>query len=307
MKRKLIYLASILLFFTTVTYSQDAIAIDSNAIDTTVMAEAPENSSIVTESFAAIRVINNHSIEMIPKRSLEFIVAHKFGDLAGSAGGVPAWFGLDNLADVRIAFEYGLFKDINIGIGRSKGIGLLTQVVDGYFKYAILKQRTSGMPISLTFVSAMSAPYRAKDSDSSSVTSWPTVAHRFIYTTQILVARKFSDRITLQMNVGYNHRNYVTYTDQNGLFFAGISGRYRFTKNLGFLFEYIHILDRPSSVTYTNHLAVGFEILTGGHAFALTFANSRGCTENLFIPGTVENWAKGQFRFGFSINRRFKL
>ncbi len=261
----------------------------------------------VVESFASIRVLNNHSIEMIPKNNLEFIVAHKFGDFAGSGGGVPAWFGLDNLADVRIAFEYGLSDRMNIGYGRSKGTGLLTQVLDAYFKYAILKQKINGMPVSLNFVTSLALPYAKATTDSTSITSYPTFAHRFIYTTQILVARKFSDRITLQANLGYNHRNYVHYTDQNGLVFAGLSGRFRFTKTLGVLFEYNHILQRTPDVNYTNHLAFGFEILTGGHAFCLMLSNSRGVTENLFIPATTDNWLNGQFRFGFSINRRFKF
>src|SRR5690606_4984934 len=104
------------------------------------------------------------------------------------------------------------------------------------------------MPISLNFVSAVAVPYAKASTDSTSITSYPTIAHRFIFTNQILVARKFSDRLTLQMNVGYNHRNFVHFTDQNGLFFAGLSGRFRFTKTLGVLFEYNHILDRPTSV-----------------------------------------------------------
>ncbi|MBK9593681.1 MAG: hypothetical protein IPO32_20040 [Crocinitomicaceae bacterium] len=273
----------------------------------TFTADANTGGGYVTESFASIRVLNNHSVEMIPKNNLEFIVAHKFGDIAGSRGGVQNWFGFDNLADVRIAFEYGITNNMNIGLGRSKGIGLLNQVADGYFKYAILKQKYSAMPVSLNFVTALSIPYAKATTDSTSITSYPTFAHRMIYTTQILIARKFSDRITLQANVGYNHRNYVHYSDQNGLFFAGLSGRFRFTKTLGILFEYNHILERTPDVNYTNHLAFGFEILTGGHAFCLMLSNSTGVTENLFIPGTTEDWLQGQFRFGFSINRRFKL
>lgn len=274
---------------------------------TVVSDETSSGAAFVTESFAAIRVLNNHSVEMIPKRNLEFIVSHKFGDMAGSGGGVENWFGFDNLADVRIAFEYGITDRMNVGIGRSKGTGAITQVADGYFKYAILKQKTSGMPVSLNFITSLSIPYAKATNDSSSITSYPTFAHRFIYSSQILVARKFSDRITLQANFGYNHRNYVDYTDQNGLLFAGLSGRFRFTKTLGILFEYNHILERTPDVNYTNHLAFGFEILTGGHAFCLMLSNSRALTENLFIPATTENWLEGQFRFGFSINRRFKL
>lgn len=306
--KKLIYIMAIILSATPFGFSQDTLQVTEEKIEGEFVSEgSSDNSNIVSETFAAIRVINNHSIEMIPKQSLEFIVSHKFGDLAGSNGGSPTWFGLDNLEDVRIAFEYGLWHNMNIGLGRSKGIGHTTQVVDGYYKYSILQQRTTKMPIGLVFVSALSIPYGPASTDPSAPNSYPTFLNRFIFTNQILVARKFSDRISLQMNLGYNHRNYVDYKDQNGLLFAGISGRFRVTKNFGFLFEYIHILDRPSAITYTNHLAVGIELLTGGHAFALTFSNSTGMTENLFIPYTNRNWLEGQFRFGFSINRRFKL
>ena len=262
----------------------------------------------VYETFAATRVINNHSIEMLPKRSLEFIVSHKFGDLAGSGGGYQTAFGLDNLADVRIAFEYGVSDDFDIGLGRCKGIGSRTQLLDGYAKYSFLHQQTMEMPVSMTFVSSMAFSYRTADSDPTAAASYPTFAHRFIFTNQLLVSRKFHDRFSMQIALGYNHRNYVLISDNNGVFFAGASGRIRFTKSIGLLFEYNHQLNRAESFGTTyNHLAFGIELLTGGHAFALTFANSRAMNENLFITGTTSDWNSGQFRFGFSINRRFKL
>ena len=261
----------------------------------------------ITETFAGTRVINNHSNEMLPKQSLEFIVAHKFGDIAGDQGGIQGFFGFDNLADVRIAFEYGIIDDLDIGLGRCKGVGSRTGLLDGYAKYAILKQKTSGMPISLTFVSSLVLPYSAASTDSTSVTSYPKFLNRFIFTNQLLITKKIGDRISLQVNAGYNHRNYVDYNDVNGLLFAGASGRFRFTKTLGILFEYNHAFGRPSEIVTQDPLSFGFEILTGGHTFALHFSNSKGLNENIFIPGTTSNWLDGQFRFGFSINRRFKL
>lgn len=261
----------------------------------------------INESFAGTRVINNHSNEMLPKQSLEFIVAHKFGDIAGAAGGVQNFFGFDNLADVRIAFEYGVFDKFDIGIGRSKGVGVRTAMMDGYAKYAILQQKTSGMPISLTYVSSLAFSYNKASTDSTSVTSYPTFLNRMIFTNQILVTKKFGERITLQVNGGYNHRNFVDFGDKNGLFFAGGSGRLRFTKTLALLVEYNHVFGRPNGIPAQDPLSFGFEILTGGHTFALHYSNGKGLNENIFLPGTTSNWLDGQFRFGFSINRRFKL
>lgn len=261
----------------------------------------------VYESFAGTRVINNHSTECLPKMNLEFIVAHKFGDIAGPSGGLENFFGFDNLADVRIAFEYGILDQLDIGIGRNKGVGVRTQVLDGYAKYQILRQKTSGMPVTLAVVSSLALPYAKATTDSSLVTSYPSFLNRFIFTNQLLVTRKFGARFSWQINAGYNHRNYVNYQDRNGLLFAGTSARFRFTKTLAMLVEYNHVFNRPNGVPQQDPLCFSFEILTGGHIFALHFSNSRGVNENLFIPGTTSNWLDGQFRFGFSLNRRFKL
>jgi hypothetical protein len=152
-------------------------------------------------------------------------------------------------------------------------------------------------------------PYKAAISDPSSVASYPKFLNRFTFTNQLLVSRKFSDRFVLQANVGYNHRNFVNFTDVNGLVFAGVSARTRFTKTIGLLVEYNHVFNRPESIAdnYQDPLSVGIEILTGGHSFILNFSNSRALNENIFIPNTTSNWLDGQWRFGFSINRRFKL
>jgi Membrane bound beta barrel domain (DUF5777) len=261
----------------------------------------------VTETFAGTRVINNHSTECLPKYSLEFIIAHKFGDLAGTAGGLQNFYGFDNLADVRFAFEYGILDNLDIGFGRSKGIGDRVQVLDGYAKYSILQQKESKMPISLVVMSSVALPYAKKSIDSTSVKSYPKFINRFIFTSQILVSRKFHERFSWQINLGYNHRNLVPFGDVNGLFYAGTSARVRFTKTIGLLVEYHHVFGRPSIIADQDPLSFGIEILTGGHTFALHFSNGRGVNENIFIPGTTSNWLDGQFRFGFSFNRRFKL
>lgn len=264
---------------------------------------------LVKESFSNTRVMSNHSVELLPKRSLEFIVAHKFGDAAGATGGLQNFYGFDNLADVRIAFEYGILDKLDIGVGRNKGVGLITGVMDGYAKYQILQQKTVGMPVNLVFVSSLILPYKAATADSSSITSYPSFVNRFTFTNQILVSHNFKKRVTIQANIGYNHRNYVDYQDVNGLFFAGIATRARFTKTLGLIVEYNHVFNRPTSIAgnYQDPLSIGFEILTGGHSFILGFSNSKAMNENLFIPYTTSNWLDGQWRFGFSINRRFKL
>lgn len=262
---------------------------------------------LVHNTFAATRVINNHSNIMLPKQTLEFIVAHKFGDIAGSNGGLQNFYGFDNLADVRIAFEYGILDQLDIGLGRCKGVGTRTQLLDGYAKYSILQQKTTKIPISITYVSSLVLAYGKATADSTSVTSYPKFLNRFIFTNQLLFTRKFSDRFSWQINAGYNHRNFVEFNDQNGLFFAGTSARFRITKFLALLGEYNYVFHPSSNNRHVDPLSFGVEIQTGGHVFALHFSNAQALNENIFIPNTTSNWLDGGFRFGFSINRQFKL
>lgn len=264
-----------------------------------------EDDGKVWDTFEGTRVLNNHSTEMLYKRQMEFIVAHKFGDLAGPDA-FQRWYGLDNLADVRIAFEYGVTNNFTIGAGRSKGVGALLQVFDGYAKYRFLQQ-SNNTPISLAWVSSMGVPVATASTVATLENAYNKLTDRFIYTHQIIAARKFSDRLSLQLNAGVNHRNFVAFNDVNSLFFVGGAARIRVTQIIGILAEYNHILNRGNEVDFQNPLTFGLELLTGGHAFTFMFSNAQAVSENLFIPATKSNWLDGQFRLGFSITRKFKI
>ena len=259
------------------------------------------------DTFEGTRVLNNHSTDMLYKKDLEFIVAHKFGDIAGSNGGLQNFFGFDNSSDIRIAFEYGVSNNFNIGIGRSKGVNQQNQVVDGYLKYRLLQQEKNGSAISLTYVSSMAVPYRKPSSDSTSSAFYTNNVQRLIFTNQIIAARKFSSKLSLLVNAGYHHRNLVAYDDVNGLWFTGGALRYRFTQTFGVLAEYNHLWNASENTKQKDPLAFGVEFITGGHNFTIVFSNSRGINENLFLSNTYSSWLDGQWRIGFSINRRFKI
>ena len=112
-----------------------------------------EESNLVEETFMSSRIINGHSVETLRKGVLEFRVEHRFGDIAGSNGGVQTLFGLDNSSDIRIAFEYGITDKLMVGIGRSKGTGNpYSALMDGFVKYRVLHQEKKGMPISMALV-----------------------------------------------------------------------------------------------------------------------------------------------------------
>ncbi len=102
--------------------------------------------------FESSRLILSQSTETVKKNNFNFLVMHRFGDIAGDDGGGEYLFGLDKIADLYIGFEYGLTNDLNIDFGRS-AMPDEGGLVDLELKYAIMHQtRDDSSPFALTLV-----------------------------------------------------------------------------------------------------------------------------------------------------------
>ncbi|MCC5924296.1 MAG: hypothetical protein JJT77_10950 [Crocinitomicaceae bacterium] len=262
----------------------------------------------VENTFYTSRIINGHSNEVLEKNTLEFRVEHKFGDMFGSAGGIDQFFGLDNSADIRIAFEYGITDFAMVGLGRSKGAGPYRGIIDGFIKSRILSQMDdNSMPLSLTFLGSGILSYVRASTDLSSITSYPDFSHRLAYAGQLIATRNFQDKLSLALMPTYVHRNLVQQDDQNMLFSLGGAFNYKINEKFGVLMEYYHNMNEEGLRTdYSNSLSGAVEWKTFGHVFSIYLSNARGFTEQQFIPYTTSQWREGQFRLGFAIVRTFE-
>ena len=268
-----------------------------------------EETTYTYNTFNSARVINSHSTEMLEKRSMDFRIGHRFGDIAGDNGGVETLFGIDNSSDISVGLEYGITNNFNIGITRYKGAGPYRQLYEGYAKYKFLAQ-SNKMPITLVALAKFNVTSMTASTDSTSPTSFPDFVSRTSSSYQLLIARKFSERFSMQLMPTYVHRNYVGFTDQNGTFAMGAGARLQLTKLIGIIGEYHYVFFQDGvqdALNTFNPMALGLEFDTGGHIFQLNFSNSRGFGEAQYIPSTFSDIAEGQFRFGFSISRVFKL
>ncbi len=260
--------------------------------------------------FKTTRIINGHSTEMLDKRILDVRIDHRFGDIDGDNGGVHTLFGLDQSADIRIAVEYGITDDVNIGFGRSKGAGPWREILDGYAKYRILRQTTdNSMPLSLTFLGTGAYTMMEEVSDATSPAAFQESSHRMAYTSQLLISKKFGNSFSLQLMPTYSHRNLVAFEDENSVVAIGTATHLQITKVMGLLVEYYHGVETRTvgGTDYQNSLGFGFQFDTGGHVFTLNFTNAGGLGENQFIPYTTQEWGEGQYRLGFTISRKFQL
>jgi hypothetical protein len=260
--------------------------------------EAPDYTTITTGTFNATRIMNGHSVETRKKGILEFVISHRFGRINT---GIYELFGLDN-SNIRFGFEYAIIDDLTIAVGRSS----FEKTYDGYLKYRLLKQKTGAenFPVSLTLFGSSTV----KTLKNYEPEYDPTFVDRLTYTTQILLARKFSPDFSLQIMPTYIHFNTVpTSKDPNDIFAVGIGARIKLSKRFSINGEYYYTINPFTSVTTYNSLAVGVDIETGGHIFQLIFTNSRSMIEKGFIAETTGDFFKGDIHFGFNISRAFQV
>jgi hypothetical protein len=268
----------------SVLFAQQEGSDTSDVVEETLQKEAE-----VVRAFTNTRIINAHAFQTLEKRNLDFRVYHRFDDLLTDwsvSGAFHRWYGLDNVRDYRIGFEYGLTDRLTLGVGRSK----VKETFDGFAKYWLLQQtRDDQMPISLTLLGSTALSAMQASSDSTAPTSYRKFAHRVDYTLQAIVGRKFSHRLSLALLPTFIHRNFVGYRDKNQVFAMGVGGRVKITKITAIVFDYFYTLptDRmQNGAGFHNPLGIGLEFETERHTFHVNFTNSSGILESRFIPST---------------------
>ncbi len=265
----------------------------------------------VFQTFKDTRVINSHSVETLRAGRMDIRIAHRFGDIAGQAGGWQTFYGLENASDIMIGAEFGLTDNLMMGINRTKGAGPLKQNVNGFLKFRLITQEIGGnQPFSLAFLALGSGSTMPKSDIEGVLNFFEKSAHRFSYHLQMILAKQFSERFSLQISGGWTYRNIVPSNDQNDLVSVGAATRFQLTKSIGIILDANYAISelRSTENGYYPALGIGFEWETGGgHVFQLNVTNATGISETDYIPYTQSNWTDGQYRLGFTISRLFTL
>lgn len=257
--------------------------------------------NFTTATFKSTRIMNGHSVERMPPGQLDFRISHRFGAVNS---GAYEFFGLDQ-SNIHFSLEYGVFNWMMIGVGR----GTYEKTYDAFTKLTLLRQSSGArvMPVTVSFFT--SAALRTNKWPEPDRTNY--FSSRLAYTSQLLIARKISQGLSLQLTPSYVHRNLVaTELDPNDLWAMGAGGRLKLSKRISLNAEYFYHVNADNTYMSNpvyNPLSVGFDVETGGHVFQLILTNSLAMIEKGFIGETSGRWLNGDVHIGFNISRVFTL
>lgn len=259
----------------------------------------------VESAFKSLKIVNLESTKLAAKGDFYFIVAHRFGFIDK---GFDDFFGLDN-ANTQLKFLYGVNDWLTVHIGRSG----FQETYDLAAKYRLYAQKENGFPITIVGFNSVAINSELKEED------YPNLKfeNRLSYVAQVLISRKFSDKLSLEIAPSVFHENTLRdILDENNVvilpnpqdntqFAVGLGGRYKLTSRWSVNVDYAAHLNRASQSNYKNPLSIGVDLETGGHVFQMHFTNAQAMHETGYLGQTVGDWSKGEIAFGFNLVRVF--
>lgn len=254
-----------------------------------VVAQEVEN---VKNTFQGTRLVNAQSANLAEQGKLLLLIQHRFGDISN---GLYELFGLDQ-ASMRLGFEYGLTKNINLGFGRST----FFKTYDAFGKFRIAQQNEN-FPLNIVAVIDGSVPtlrdYFPSQNDKFS--------EKISSSAQLHLAKTIGN-FGVQLSPGYLNTGYLPFREEKfSTYTLGIGGSAKLSKKVSLNIEYLHNFN--DDLTNRRPLSAGIDLDTGGHLFQIIISNSQRMFNQALLTETAGDWSKGNLFFGFNLIREFKL
>lgn len=260
----------------------------------------------VMGTFRGNTLINAPTVEMTSPKSFDFTIRHRFGMIGLDSSAYQQFLGMDLPANIRFGFVMPVGERFNIGFGRTKH----GKTIDLDLKISWLRQTESmKMPVSLVaYLGAAvnterfpKVPDYAFFSDSTTAFEY-AFAHRLSYVSQVILARKFSEKFSLQFQPSFIYKNLVPVGVDNYTVVLGVGGMLRTGTSSSLLFEYSWRMNNaPSHNAYP--LSIAWEFGTVAHVFQIVISSSPELIEQDIHTKEGIDYLKGKFTLGFNIRR----
>lgn len=259
-------------------------------------------------AFKTLQIGNLQSTKLAANNDLYLNVSHRFGSLNT---GIREFYGLDQ-ANTRIQLLYGISDNLQVSLSRDS----FEKTYSSALKLR-LRRQSNKMPVAIV------AYFTTDINTLVTKNLYPGLLlyDRFAYTSQFLVSRRMSEKLTIELAPIYVRQNLIdlNYTQTAipatrpmsflkapwSQYLIAVGGRYKLSKRVSLNMDYAYNVSKSNTSLYKNPLAIGFDIETGGHVFQLLFTNSRASNNAGYLTETLGDWTKGEISFGFNVVRVF--
>lgn len=262
-------------------------------------AQATKTVKPVKNTFEGVWLMDNQTVMVPIKGTLELDIQHRFGTV--EKGKKDVW-GIFAPSNIRLGMNYAPIERLNVGAGLTKE----RIQIDFNAKYALLRQTKNKVPVSVSYFANMVIDAREKSYFRQSY-------HRFSYFHQLIIARKVTEKFSVQVAPSLSwYNNVEAYVDSKGSvqqkmdnehFAISVLGRYKITPKTSIIIGY----DQPLTTHLTNNpepnICFGLETTTSSHSFQVFAGNYYGIVPQSNNVFNQNDYREGQFLIGFNITR----
>lgn len=239
------------------------------------------------DAFGSPWLIDNPTGVINTKKTLVFDIMHRFGVIKSGNNDLLGIWGPSN---IRLGLSYAISNRITLGFGTTKN----DRLQDFNLRVALLRQTRSGrVPVSFTFYGNTAIDARESD-------FFPKSSNRLSYFGQLIIMRRFSRTMSLQVSPSFSHYNIVDESLSNNQFGLAVGGKVSISDKTAILLDYSQPLGQNSD---NPGLALGIEMSTSSHAFQVFIGNYNGIVPQKNYMLNPNKLSEKEFLIGFNINR----
>ncbi|MGB5364594.1 MAG: DUF5777 family beta-barrel protein [Aureibaculum sp.] len=270
-----------------------------------VFSQDKEKDSVVDkperDAFESSYVIDNATNVLLNKNSLEVQMQHRFG-LINETNSLAGIYG--DGANIRIGLTYAIHDRVSIGFGTTKN----DRLQDFNWKVALLRQtRSDKVPVSVSYYGNFTIDARPES-------TFNLVQDRYSYFNQLIIARRFSPKVSLQIAPSISHFNAVESFKENDRIAIAFGGRIKISPQTSILFDYSQPITQfgedPDNLDLDLNLpgiSLGVEFATSAHEFQLFVTNYSGIVPQQNYMKNQNDFFNGDFLIGFNITRIYNF
>lgn len=243
-----------------------------------------------------------------PSKTLEMIIQHRFGSMDK---GITDLYGIWAPSNIRLGLNYSILDNLTVGIGTTK----YNKMQDLQVRYKILQQtRSNKIPVTIVVYEVIGIDGSA---DSKFGVNYK-FSNRINYFTQVLISRRFNDKLSIQIAPSFTHYNSTDSLVDHDRIALNIAGRYKFSPQSSviisgdFPFHFQGMSEIREDINETlnplrPNVCVGLEVATSTHAFHIYLGTSQGILPQESIINNRyskdDPFYKGSIILGLNITR----
>ena len=255
----------------------------------------------VYEFFGGQTIIDQQTVYIYEAKTLEFDIEHRFGQIDN----ISDLYGIYGSTNVRLGLTYSITDKLMVGFGTTK----MRMLQDFRVKYNVLEQTRDGkIPVAVTLYGNMGIDAREEAYFGKNY----KFTNRLSYYGELIVARKFCDRFSLQVSGSFSHINRVDSLLEHDKIGITTSGRVKISPQSSVIFNYGIPLDIKGIQEHTtltdapyDNFGIGWEIATATHVFQVFVTSATDLSPQYTMMENHHDWLDGDLFFGFTITRKW--